>query len=214
MNDTLTALPPSLEPKRLAPHETEKVALIPFWMGKGSPFPDSTIPYLYARTKEDKLLMRLFPGEVEITLAQFVERLSRYPLVIAFLKATDEVVGYGFLSEYGNPKPWTKANIGFVAFKKFWGTQEVKDLCRIGLDWFFCKEGVAILYGTILPWNRMAVSFSREFYFTELCRLPLFFYTDKGSEDAILFCLTREEFIKHFGTRFGTPNLESEKGGA
>lgn len=145
----------------------------------------------------------MFPGTEELSLPQFIERMSKWPLVIGFDKATNDVVGYAFLSEYGGLKPWTKANIGFCAFKKYWGRSEVRELARITLDWFFNKEGVAVIYGTILPYNRMAVNFSREFYFTELCTLPLFFFTDRGPQDALLFCLRRDEFVSQFGSRFG-----------
>ena len=203
MSDLLTATPPTLEAPNWRPHETDKVLLAPFWAGKGSPFPDSTIPYLYTRSKEDHLLRRVFPDMEEIRLPQFIEKLSRWPLVIGFLKATDEVVGYAFLSEYGNPKPYTKANIGFCFFRKYWGRPEVRDLARIALDWFFNKEGVAVLYGPILPWNRISVRFAKELCFQELCRLPSFLFTDKGLEDTLLFCLKREEFVKRFGSRFG-----------
>jgi RimJ/RimL family protein N-acetyltransferase len=209
MSETLTAVPPSLETPKLRPHETEKVYLSPYWTGKSSPFPESTLPYLFARTKEDGLLHRMFPVEEDLTLPQFIERMSRYPMVIAFDKATDDVIGYSFLSEYGGPKPWTKANIGALSFKKYWGKPEPKEFGRLALDWFFNKEGVAVLYGSMCVWNRMAVSFAKEFHFTELCRLPLFFYTNKGPEDALLFCQTREEFIRHFGTRWKAPNLET-----
>jgi RimJ/RimL family protein N-acetyltransferase len=203
MNQTLTAVPPPIEARKLGPNETNEVYLSPFWSGKGSPFPDSTIPYLFARTKEDRLLRRIFPGEEEITLPQFIEKLSRWPLVIGFSKADSDVMGYAFLSEYGNPKPWTKANIGYCFLRKYWGRPEIRDLTRIALDWFFNKEGVAILYGTLLPSNRLAVQFFREHYFHEIGRLPLFFMTGRGPEEAMLVYLMREEFLRHFGTRFG-----------
>src|SRR5580704_12096842 len=153
MSETLTALPPSLETPKLRPHETEAVYLSPYWTGKGSPFPESTLPFLFARTKEDGLLRRMFPAEAELTLPQFIERMSRWPLVIGFDKSNNDVIGYSFLSEYGHPKPFTKANIGALSFKKFWGTPKPKEFGQLVLDWFFNKEGVAILYGTVLPWN-------------------------------------------------------------
>lgn len=204
MSELLTSPPPALDAPKLRPHETERVYLSPYWTGKGSPFPESTLPFLFARTKEDGLLRRMFPGPEELTLPQFIEKMSRWPLVIGFEKGTNDVIGYSFLSEYGGPKPWTKANIGALSFKKFWGSKpEVREFGQLSLDWFFNKEGVCVLYGTMLVWNRIAVSFAKDFYFTELCRLPSFFFTDKGPEDALLFCQTREEFIRNFGSKFG-----------
>jgi RimJ/RimL family protein N-acetyltransferase len=203
MSETLTSPPAPLDTPKLRPHETEKVYLSPYWTGKGSPFPESTLPYLFARTKEDDLLRRVFPGREELTLPQFIEKMSRWPLVIAFEKATNEVIGYSFLSEYAGPKPWTKANIGALSFKKFWGRQEVRDLGQLSLDWFYNKEGVCVLYGTMLPSNKLAVNFAKNFHFTKLCCLPSFFFTDKGPENALLFCQTREEFLRFFGSKFG-----------
>jgi RimJ/RimL family protein N-acetyltransferase len=203
LSESLATPPPPLEMRKLGPNETDKVFLAPFWTGKGSPFPDATIPYLYARTKEDKLLRRLFPAEEEISLPRFIECLSRWPLVIGLDKATNDVMAYAFLSEYSGPKPWTKASIGFCFLKKYWGMPESRDVARLALDWFFNREGVAVLFGSVLWWNRMAISFSREFYFRELCTLPGFFYTDKGPENALLFCLQRDEFLNHFNSKFG-----------
>jgi RimJ/RimL family protein N-acetyltransferase len=203
MNQMLASPPPSLDAPQLKPNEANEVFIAPYWIGKGSPFPESTIPYLFARTKEDGLLRRIFPQEQEITLPQFIERMSRYPLLLGFEKSTNEVMAYSFLAEYSGPAPWRKANIGFCVFKKFWGRPEIKDMGRLILDWFFHKEGCAVLYGTIRPFNRIAVQFARELYFDQIGRLPMFFYTEQGLEDAILVALTRDEFVHNLGSRYG-----------
>ena len=207
MSETLTSPPPSLDASPLKPNETNEVFIAPYWMGNGSPFPESTIPYLFARTKEDGLLRRIFPGAQELNLPQFIEKVSHWPMVLGFSKDNNELMAYSFLSEYANPSPYRKANIGFCFFKKFWGRPETRDLARLALDWFFHKEGVAVLYGTIRVWNRTAVQFSRELYFNEIGRLPMFFYTEQGLEDVILTVLTRDEFVHNMGSRYGGRNV-------
>lgn len=189
------------------PNETSKVSVFPYWTGSGSPFPETTLPFLYAKTKEDKLLRRVFPQENEFSLPDFISKMSTWPLLIAFNKATNEPIGYSFLTESSNKRPHTKAMIGFLFFSKWWGEKhhpETRDAGRIALDWWFFKIGIAVLYGTILSRNRPARAFSKSLYFEELCEMPIFFVSERGPENCMLVCLTRDEFTKHFGpSRFG-----------
>src|ERR1700739_2043908 len=205
MSEQLTMAP---TPDRVAEEKrrddvSNEVLLAPFWTGAGSPFPDSTIPFLYSRTKEDGLLRRVFPGQEEISLVRFIELLSKAPVVIGFEKKTNEVMAYSFLTESSQPKPYTRAMVGFCYFRKFWRHPGMYELARQALQWWFYKLEVAVLYGTILESNRTALQFARGLYFREIGTLPMFFVTARGPENVVLLCLTREEFRAHFTSKFG-----------
>lgn len=188
------------------PYENDSVRLALYWDGKDSPFPETTLPQLYARTKKDGLLDCSFSGfGKNVTLNKFVAYLSNKPIVIGFDKKNNNLIGYGYLGEVEVGVGGRKASAGYAFFKEYWGTQQIRDLARMTLLHWFVALNVNVLYGSMEARNRLAYRFAtRVMGFNVIGRAPKFYVTDEGMLDAILVVLERDAFLtSKFGLEGG-----------
>ena len=178
-------------------YANERVQLGLYWQGDGSPFPETTLVGLYAKTKEQGLMHRSFTGFGKgVTLERFVAYLSTRPVVIGFDKNNNNLIGYGYLAESEVSKAGRKATAGYVFFKEYWGTEHIRDLCRITLQHWFVALNIDVLYGSMRATNRLALRFAtKELGFRTIGWMPKFFVTDEGLFDGILVVLEREAFL-------------------
>jgi hypothetical protein len=180
-------------------YQTEKAHLVPYVDGNPSTvFSNEFLFHLYARCKEDKLLNILFPGMSSVTPAKFVAYLKDRPVLVGLAKPGYEVAGFGFLYEVEGDDDARKATVGFVFFKKWWGTGEVQDIARLALRWWFVEWKLKIIFGTTLWRNRLAWRFAKQLGFQSVGRVPLFFYKAGKLEDMHLIYLTSESFLGEF----------------
>lgn len=182
-------------------YQSERVALFPYWDKPGSPYPEDFLAGLYLKCKKDGVLQLVFAGMEGIRLNHFIRHLSEKPLVVGFIRSEEgrfdatKPVGFGWLWGVEGEGREKKASLGFSFFREYVGTQEIRDITRLALAWWFIELDIAILYGTTLAKNRPAIAFAREFGFRSVGDLPRFFYQDGKLVDGHMFVLSREEFL-------------------
>lgn len=173
-------------------YQTDKVLLLPY-KDHRHVFPDDLFVHLYAHMLKDQTLDTVFAGMPQVTLNRFVAYLSKQPVVIYLIKPND-VVGFGWITQSEGIDGARKASFGFTFFRKYWGTELVRDLCWLSLAWWFHELRVDILYATSLKKNRLAINFSRNFGFSHVGVLPMFFEKDGALVDGTLIYLKRSDF--------------------
>lgn len=180
--------------KRLANHtyQTDKVILVPY-LDNRKVFPDDFLAQLYGQMLKDGTLETVFAGMSDVTLNKFVSYLSKHPVVVYVLKPGD-VVGFGWVAQAEGCDGARKASFGFTFYRKYWGTQLVRDLCWFSLRWWFEELKIDILYATSLKTNHMATNFARTFGFQKIGHLPMFFQKGDRLVDGTLICLKKSEF--------------------
>lgn len=183
---------------RLAGHhyQTDKVILAPY-IDNRQAFPDDFLVHLYTQMKKDRTLDTVFAGMPTVSLNRFVAYLSKQPVVIYVIKPND-VVGFGWITQSEGVNGARKASFGFTFFRKYWGTERVRDLCWFSLRWWFNELNIDILYATSLSTNRLATNFSRIFGFTKIGTLPMFFQKGESLVDGTLICLKRDDFMPRY----------------
>jgi RimJ/RimL family protein N-acetyltransferase len=178
-------------------YENEKVALLTYWEGPNSPFPETFLSVLYAKTKEDGLIGRVFPGMQIKTLNQFIHHMNGKPLVVGYVKGNPpQIAGYGWLWETQGTETARKSSFGFCFLKKFFGSDEIRQLARMALHWWFVDLKVQVLYGATLESNRQAIAFAKEIGFTVIGKAPKFFTRKDVLVDACLVFQERDDFLK------------------
>jgi RimJ/RimL family protein N-acetyltransferase len=154
---------------------------------------------LYAQTKEEGLLRRVFPGisDKDINLNWFVSYFYSRSLLIGMLKP-DQVAGYSWIYETEGDEQFKKGSVGVCFFRKYWGTILIHDLARLGLKWYFQEAGLNVVFGSVAHWNRSSARYAKVMGFEQCARIPMFFWQNKNQHDMDLFVLKREDF---FGRR-------------
>jgi RimJ/RimL family protein N-acetyltransferase len=176
-------------------YQNDRVIVVPYVDGNPSKaFSDEFLFFLYSQCKKDKILDILFPGMPMVTPARFVAYLKDRPILVGLVKPTFEVAEFGFIYEVEGPEGARKGTVGFAAFRKWWGSSEIKDMSRLALRWWFTEAKYNILFGTTLWRNRVAWRFSRELGFQSVGRVPMFFSKDGRLEDMHLLYATPETF--------------------
>ena len=178
-------------------YENDEVLVLPYLpQSADNGLPEDFLVRLFLQTRQDGLLERTFPGFKEsVNLNRFIAYLAPHTMLIGIVKATNEVAGWSWIYDVSGPAQARKASYGFVFFRKWWGTQEIRTLARLGLRWCFEKGELAALFGMRLPRNRLAAQFAEEMGFRLIGRVPLFF----EDQDAEVICLRRDEFFSTNG---------------
>jgi RimJ/RimL family protein N-acetyltransferase len=180
-------------------YQTDRVVIVPYDKAR-SVFPPEFLGRLYFETKNEGLFKTVFPEWPDPTFNEFIAYLNNRPLLLYCIKQPEGkehlVAGYGFIEESSGSPENRKASFGFMIFKKYRGTKEVRELIWECLRFWFQELSIQVLYGTSLRSNRVATNFSRQFGFKELCVLPGFFLCGEERQDGRLVCLERMDFMK------------------
>lgn len=174
-------------------YQTDKVILLPY-IDHRQAFPDGFLVNLYEQMKADGLLETVFAGMSDVTCNKFVSYLSTHPMVVYIIKEEMNCVGFGWVAQSEGITGARKGSFGFTFFRKYWGTQMVRDLCWLSLRWWFHELKIDVLYATSLRTNRLATNFSRIFGFEKIGNLPMFFQKGDKLVDGTLICLKKTNF--------------------
>lgn len=175
-------------------YRTERVHLSPY---SSEAFDELFLPRLYLKTKEEGLLDLIFPGwHSKMTLPDFVDYLNarQQGFVVATLRPDYPVVGYGWLNEIEGVNGARKASFGFCFFREYHRSEEIRDLARLALAYWFKEIDLNVLYGATLFSNRPAIKFSQEMGFHQIGLAPKFFVKGNRMDDAWIVVLEREDF--------------------
>jgi len=172
------------------PYQSETTALIPRIEGQH----DDLLIQAYLQAKAEGLLPWVFPeGGGAITAGGFMTEMHGKPMVLAFSKATGELMGIGWLWDVR----WTaetnkKASCAYFYFRKWWGKPEIREASRFAIRWWFYGLGVTVLFGPLLAANHRAVKFAESLGAKKVADIPQFFCNNKGGlDDAVVTMLVR-----------------------
>lgn len=175
-------------------YQTDDVLLLVYTDGDAN-FPDDTLVQLYLAAKRDRLIETVFPGQ-NMTMASFVAFLSKRPIILGVEKATNVIMGAGWLNEVEGSEGARKASLGFMMFRKFWGKSELRKFARLGLKWWFQETKIDVLFGFTLKTNLAAQAFSRELGFQFVADLPNFYSRHGHLVAARCLMLPKEAFME------------------
>ena len=191
----------TVEEKKTWKYESDRVLLCPYIPGSAMFAPD-ILARLWAMMERDKLMATVFPGMGEMTFNRFISYMSQVPLLIGLVKPMRgapetlkcDIAGFAFLYGVEGSGDYRKAMCAFAFTRPNWRMAEIRQLTRLGLRWWFEELGIAVLFGTILASNGIALSYAKKMGFTKVARVPNFFCRPDGFDDAYLVTLTRERF--------------------
>jgi hypothetical protein len=191
-----TAIDPLLKPNW--PYQNAEAVMLPYSERHTDIFPETLLPTLYFRWKEENLLDTIFPGMEINHLNRFVSywgdprRIGRVLCCLKNPVGVPKVVGMGWLCEY----ECRRASFGFGFFREVWGKRVHVDLSMMMLHNWFYQCDVEILYGTTL--NPVAKNYSKRFGFQYLTQLPKFFPRLGVLHNAHLIALERGLFAEYY----------------
>lgn len=191
-------------------YQTDKVILLPY-KDHRDVFREDLLVHMYAQLLKDGTLDMVFAGMPNVTLNRFVSYLSKQPVVIYVIKPNN-VVGFGWVTQAEGVDGARKGSFGFTFFRKYWGTEMVRDLCWLSLHWWFHVLKIDILYATSLRTNRLATNFSRNFGFSFIGVLPMFFEKQGRLVDGTLICLKKSDFDPHYEFWRQSQEIRKESG--
>lgn len=154
------------------------------------------ISELYRRTREQGLERMLFPGDEDLNYWKFTQTVARPGNYLVLGWATNvegiaSVAGFGWLYDYHGKMPEAMGVCGYCFFREWWGTEEIINIARDVVDYWF-KSGFRAIYGTMLTTNRLAQSFDKKIGFKEVATLPNYFYRDGKLHSGVMYCKERE----------------------
>ena len=179
------------------PYQADDVMLVPY---DENAFPPDFLVKMYFKLTQDQTLDRIFASGSQWTLNQFVYVLRDKPMVIGLDKKANIVLGMGWLMDCVGQAPHRRASLGFAFVKEAWGSQAVRTLARLALQWWTKELGFSVLYGTTLPSNRLAQNFARKMGFQRVCTLPGWYAKEASMVDAELYVLDTRERTSNVGT--------------
>lgn len=181
------------EEKPVWKYQNERVCILPF--GDGSTFPEEFLVWLYGKVKrEGNMAERILP-DTTFNLNQFIDYFMKHPPLIGALRETNEIIGFAWLNEIYGPVGGRRGSLGFGFFKKYWGTDDIRDCSRFFLQWWFEELKIDVMFGNTLKTNLAAQAFSREMGFQKVADIPKFFTVKGKMATCTLLMLEKQDFL-------------------
>jgi RimJ/RimL family protein N-acetyltransferase len=158
-------------------------------------FPEDFLVGLYFKTRDQGLLDLVLPGMEDHSLGAFIKLLYGKPLLVGLDKTNNNVAAYAWIWGVEGQDGAKKASLGFLFFREYHGKPITKSLARLALRWWFVKDNVDVMYGTILSSNHVARNYAKRLGFKELADLPRFFIREGRFQDATLIVMLKEDFL-------------------
>jgi hypothetical protein len=156
----------------------------------------------YLQMEKDGTIHATLTG-MDMNLTKFLGLFAQRQVLIGLEKSTKRVVGLGWLWSIEGQQPATKGSIAYCFFKEFWGSQAIKSLARLSIDYWFHELSVNVLVGSIVSTNRLALRFCRNLGFKTVIDVPKMFTSGGRFEDGMLVMQTKEEWLKRAETMSG-----------
>ena len=180
------------------PYQTSEAVMLLYSENHTNIFPETFLPTIYYRLKEDDLLDTMFPGMDMGHLNRFINywgdprRLGRVVCCLKDPLGPPKLVGLGWLCE----AECGRGSFGFGFFREAWKQRVHVDLSMMMLHEWFNGCSIEVLYGTTL--NPIAKNYAKRFGFRYLAELPKFFPHHGKLLNAHLIVLEKEVFSEYY----------------
>ena len=200
---TVTPLPVASSPSPTVPlHRADaaEVSVIPY-DARFDPQADAFLSWMWKRMQDDDLVDYYFPGQKDTGFATFVRLMSGDAQVALVVTGVDsdqwEDRIAGFVTWTRQRWGMTDAVIGgFNIFRKFWDHKTADAGAAEAFNHWFSEAGVEIVLGVCPAAHALAMRFDKRIGMHEVGRIPkAHIFKDKPC-DAVLYALTREEWIE------------------
>jgi RimJ/RimL family protein N-acetyltransferase len=199
MASTLDVLAGTVTPKA-APDVKPHVRVIPYNAVHDTQA-DAFLPYIWQRMQQDDLVDYYFPGQKDTGFASFVRLFSGDGQVA--LLVTDDTSGQwnktiaGFIT-------WTPSIMGtseviiagFIFFREFWDMHTTDEGGALAFQYWFTETQAKVVLGSCPSLHAAALRYNKRIGLRETGRIPSAHIYKGQSCDAVLMCITREEWEK------------------
>lgn len=161
---------------------------------------DAMLPYIWQRMQKDDLVDYYFPGQKDTGFATFVRLMSGDANVALVVrddpsKQWDKTI-CGFISWSTSMMGMSNVVIaGFNFFREFWDhkTTDAAGVAAFNF-WFSGDQGAEVVLGSCPSTHVVAMRYNKRVGLTETGRIPLA-HIFKGERcDAVLYCITRDQW--------------------
>jgi RimJ/RimL family protein N-acetyltransferase len=195
-SDCMNATAPALD---TWDYQTDKVLIVPYVpKSNENSLPEEFLASLYAITKKDDLFRRAFPAGPKFNLNSFIGYFYNRTMLIGIIKP-GAVAGYTWIYDIEGNEKFKKGSVGVCFFREFWGRQEIVDLARLGLYWYFEELHLKAIFGTIAKWNRSSLRFAKLLGFEECGCIPFFFLSGDTPTASSVVVLEEESMAREAG---------------
>jgi RimJ/RimL family protein N-acetyltransferase len=179
------------------------VEVIPY-NGHGDPQALDFLPWLWRKMQEDDLVDYYFPGQKDTGFCTFVRMMSGDASVgiikrnIASDQWRDLIAG--FISY--TPMRLGHASVavaGFIFFKEFWDHHTTDEAGRVAFEFWFTQTDHTMVLGVCPSDHLVAIRYNKRVGLREVGRLPNAHLFKGNVCDAILFAMTKDEWLARQG---------------
>lgn len=177
---------------------TKTLQVVPY-MESTPVYLDNTLPHLYARTKEEGHLSKVFQEDA-FNLEKFIVFFERRKTMQCLCKVEGDrrliPVGYSWVDAPFGIDGARGALVGFCFFKD--GVRVGRDLGRLGLAYHFIDLKIDILHGAILEFNTPALNYAKRLGFKTVAFVPKWRYVQGKMVGVHVVQLEKNDFLGGF----------------